>query len=157
MVVKPKLAVKSRTANKPRRAVKSKTKNRSGQSEFTQRMKLEEKLRQSEEKYRTILVNMQEGYFEVDLAGHITFCNNSMCRFFGYAPEEMIGIHNSQFTDKKNAEKLSRAFNEVHKTGEPTKEFDWQIIRKDGTKRFLEASISLKQDSTGQPSGFQGK
>ena len=124
--------------------------------EITQRMKLEEKLRQSEEKYRTILENMQEGYFEVDLAGNITFCNDSMCRFLGYTQEEMIGINNRQLTDKKNAEKLFRAFNEVYKTGEPTKEFDWQIIRKDGTKRFIEASISLKKDSTGKSIGFQG-
>jgi diguanylate cyclase (GGDEF)-like protein/PAS domain S-box-containing protein len=124
--------------------------------EITQRMKLEERLRQSEEKYRTILENMQEGYFEVDLAGNITFCNDSMCRFLGYTQEEMMGINNRQFTDKKNAEKLFRAFNEVYKTGEPTKEFDWQIIRKDGTKRFIEASISLKKDSTGKSIGFQG-
>ncbi len=124
--------------------------------EITQRMKLEEKLRQSEEKYRTILENMQEGYFEVDLAGNITFCNDSMCRFLGYTQEEMMGINNRQLTDKKNAEKLFRAFNEVYKTGEPTKEFDWQIIRKDGTKRFIEASISLKKDSAGKSIGFQG-
>jgi len=124
--------------------------------DITERKQMEEALRQSEEKYRTILENMQEGYFEVDLDGNITFCNNSMCRFLGYSQEEMIGINNRQLTDKKNAEKLFRAFNEVYQTGEPTKEFDWQIIRKDGTKRFIEASISLRKDSTGKSIGFQG-
>jgi len=39
---------------------------------------------------------------------------------------------------------------------EPTKEFDWQIIRKDGTKRYIEASVSLQKDSSGKPKGLKG-
>jgi len=45
---------------------------------ITDRKNAEEKLRQSEEKYRTILEDMHEGYFETDLAGNFTF---SMIRY----------------------------------------------------------------------------
>ena len=45
----------------------------------TQHNQAEEALRQSEEKYRNILENIQEGYYEVDLAGNYTFLNDSMC------------------------------------------------------------------------------
>jgi PAS domain S-box-containing protein len=68
----------------------------------------------------------------------------------------MMGMNNRQFTDKENAKKLFKTFNEVYKTGEPAKEFDWQIIRKDGTKRYIEVSVSLQNNSSGQPIGFQG-
>ena len=74
----------------------------------------------------------------------------------GYPQEEMMGMNNRQYTDKENAKKLFQTFNEVYKTGEPAKEFDWQIIRKDGTKRFIEASVSLQKDSSGKPIGFRG-
>ena len=41
-------------------------------------------------------------------------------------------------------------------TGEPNKEFGQQIIRKDGTKRYIEGSISLLKDSSDKPIGFRG-
>jgi signal transduction histidine kinase/CheY-like chemotaxis protein len=51
---------------------------------------------------------------------------------------------------------LYQAFNRVYRTGEPTKGFDWEIIRKDGTKRYIETSVSLIKNSSGQPIGFRG-
>jgi PAS domain S-box-containing protein len=116
----------------------------------------EKTLNQSEERYRTILENMQEGYFEVDLTGNFTFCNDSLCRIHGYPREELMGMNNRQYTEKEVAKKVFQAFNEVHKTGKPLKEIDWQIIRKDGIKRDIEASVFLLKDLSGKPSGFRG-
>ena len=121
-----------------------------------ERRRAEGVLRESEGKYRTIFENMQEGYFEVDLAGNFTFFNDSICRIFGYFPEEMMGINNRQYIDKENAKKLFQTFTEVYRTGEPAKEFDWQIIRKDGIKKYIEASVSLQNNSSGKPIGFRG-
>ena len=67
-----------------------------------------------------------------------------------------MGMNNRQYTDKENSKKLFQTFNKVYKTGQPTKGFDWQIIRKDGTKRYIEASVSLQKDSSGKPIGFRG-
>ena len=109
-----------------------------------------------EEKYRNILENIQEGYFEVDLAGNFTFLNDAMCWIHGYPKKELIGMNNRQYSDKEIAKKVYQAFNKVYKTGKPHKEIDWQIIRKDGTKRDIEASTSLRKDSSGKPIGFRG-
>jgi PAS domain S-box-containing protein len=116
----------------------------------------EEALRQSEEKYRTILENIEDGYYEVDLAGNLTFFNDSVCRFLGYSRDELMGVNNPMYTDPENSKKLFQEFNKVYKTGEPVKEFNWEVIREDGTKRFGEVSISLIKDSKGQPIGFRG-
>ena len=67
-----------------------------------------------------------------------------------------MGMNYRQYTDKENSKELFKAFNKVYNTGEPTEGFDWQIIRKDGTKRYVEASISLRKDSSGKPIGFRG-
>ena len=111
--------------------------------------------RKHAERYQNVLENIHDGYFEVDLAGNFTFFNNSLGRILGYSSEELMGMNYQQYTDKENEKKVFRAYNKVYKTGEPAESFDWLIIRKDGTKRYIEASVSLLKDSSGQPKGFR--
>ena len=125
-------------------------------AEIVERAKIEEALRESEEKYRTILESIEEGYFEVDIAGNLTFLNDSLCKILGYSKDELMGMNNRQYTDEENAKKLYQTFNKVYTTGKPDKGFDWEIIGKDGSKRYVEASVSLRKDSEGQPIGFRG-
>jgi PAS domain S-box-containing protein len=124
--------------------------------DVTERKRAEEALRQSEERYRAILESIEEGYYEVDLVGNFTFFNDSMCRIWGCPKEELMGMNNRQYADKEVTRKVFQAFNKVYKTGEPGREFDWEIVRKDGTKRYIETSVSLRKDASGKPVGFKG-
>ena len=124
--------------------------------DITERKQTEEALRSSEEKYRTILENIEEGYYEVDIAGNFTFLNESMCRIYGYLKEELMGMNDRQYTDKENAKRLFETFNKVYRTGEPQIGYDYKIIRKDGANRYVETSILLQKDSSGKPLGFRG-
>jgi len=124
--------------------------------DITESKRAQEALRESEEKYRTILEDIEDGYFEVDIAGNLTLFNGSLCEILGYSKDELIGMNNRQFTDEGNAKELYQTFNRVYTTGKSDKGFDWKIIRKDGNKRLVEASISPKKGSEGQPIGFQG-
>jgi diguanylate cyclase (GGDEF)-like protein/PAS domain S-box-containing protein len=124
--------------------------------DITERKQMEEALYQSEEKYRTILESIQEGYFEVDLAGNFTFFNDTLCRVIGYSREELMGMNNRQYTDKEELKKVFQVYSKVYTTGEPNKGFGWQITRKDGAKRYIEGSVSLLKDSSGKPIGFRG-
>ena len=47
-------------------------------------------------------------------------------------------------------------FNQVYLTGMPAHAFDWECIRKDGTRRFVEVSVTLKRGIYGKPVGFMG-
>ncbi len=124
--------------------------------DITEEKQAEETLRRSEEKYRTILENTVEGYYEVDLAGNFTFFNDSLCKILGYSRNELLGMNNRDYMDKENARKLYQAFNKVYTTGKPTVGIDWETIRKDGTKRFIETSASVIRDARGEPTGFRG-
>jgi len=115
----------------------------------------EEALRESEEKHRSILENIEEGYFEADIVGNSTFFNDSAAKILGYSRDELMGMNNRQYTDEENAKKLYQTFNKVYTTGKTHKGFDWEVIRKDGSKRYIEASVSLRKDSKGQPIGFR--
>ncbi len=124
--------------------------------DISEQKQAEEALKESEEKYRTILENIEDGYYEVDIAGNFTFFNDSICKVLGYTNDELMGTNNLQYTEKEDAKRLYQTFNRVYETGKPTKVFDWEIIRKDGTKRHVEASVSLMKDTKGQRKGFRG-
>jgi len=117
---------------------------------------LKKPLPESEEKYRTILHSIEEGYYEVDLTGSFTFFNDPMSGILGYTKDELMGMNNRQYMDVETAKRVYQTFNEVYQTGKPTKAFDWVLIRKDGSKRTLETSVSLARNSEGEPIGFYG-
>ena len=113
-------------------------------------------LKESGERYRTILNSIEEFYYEVDLAGNLRFFNDAMVKFSGYSKEELIGMNNRKYMSEETAKKVYQTFNQVYRTGIPAKAFDWEFIRKDNTNRFFETSVSLMCDLKGQPIGFYG-
>jgi two-component system NtrC family sensor kinase len=125
-------------------------------SNITDRKQAEEALRQSEERYRTILEEMEDAYFEVDLGGHFIFVNNSVCRDLGYSREELIGISYKKITVEEDIESVFRIFNEVYQRGVPNKGFPWKTTRKDGSHGFAETSVSPIRDDKGKIIGFRG-
>jgi PAS domain S-box-containing protein len=124
--------------------------------DITERKQAEEALRQSEERYRTILEEMEDSYFEVDLGGHFTLVNNSVCRDLGHSREELIGMSYKSCAVEEDRESIFRVFNEVYQSGVPNKGFAWRTIRKDGTHGFAETSVSLLRNGSGEITGFRG-
>jgi len=65
----------------------------------------EEALHQSEEKYRTFIETIQDGYYETDLSGKYTFVNDVICDHLKYSKEELIGTDNRQYQMKQTLKK----------------------------------------------------
>jgi PAS domain S-box-containing protein len=124
--------------------------------DITEQVKAQKALKESTEKYRNILENMQEGYFEVDLAGSFTFFNHVICDNLGYTADELSGMNYEGYMDEENARKVFEQFHQVFKTGKSIKAFEWEQIRKNGNPMYVEASIMLIRNARGEPVGFQG-
>ena len=124
--------------------------------DISERHQVEQALHDSEEKYRTILDNLEDGYYEVDRAGNLIFFNESLSKILGYSREEILGMNFKHYVDEKTASIVFQTFNKVYRTGRPTKAFNWEIIRKDQTRKIVEASVSLMVDDNKQARGFRG-
>ncbi len=112
---------------------------------------------ENERKYRDILDNIQEGYYEVEPKGSFTFANKALCRIFGYSEEEILGLdYRAYYAGATAAALVYKTYNEVYRTGQPVQIFDWQAVRKDGKTIYLEVSISLIRDADGRKTGFRG-
>ena len=116
----------------------------------------ENALRKSEEKSHTILDHIDDGYYELDASGKLIALNRALCKILGYAPEELLGMDGRKYLDAENAGKLNELFEWIDRGGAPTGAVDWEIIRKDGSRRFVEGSVSPIRTSDGELEGFRG-
>jgi two-component system, sensor histidine kinase and response regulator len=126
--------------------------------DISARKQAERSLRVSEERTRAILDRIEDGCFEVELSkeGKYLFVNKAFCEITGYSAEEMLGIGFRRFFDEETSRYLDVAYNKVYETGESLKALEYALTRKDGTKRFVEESVTLKRDSHGRPAAFIG-
>ncbi|MCA1961824.1 MAG: PAS domain S-box protein, partial [Desulfomonile sp.] len=120
------------------------------------RKRAEEALRQSEEKYRTIIENIEDLYYEVDLDGTFTFVNDAIARTLGYAKEELIGKNYLSRSKPGEASRTFAVFNKVFRTGESVRAHEITVEAKDGSQRHMEVSVSVIRDTAGKVTGFRG-
>jgi diguanylate cyclase (GGDEF)-like protein/PAS domain S-box-containing protein len=123
--------------------------------DVTERKMLEAELRLSEEKYRSILKEMEDAYYEVDLSGNFQFVNEATARHTGYSAEELIKMNFRQVTYEEDINPVFTAYNNVYRSGEANKGYAHRMVRKDGTIGYVEAAVSVLKDKQGAIVGFR--
>ncbi len=113
-------------------------------------------LRKLEEKYRGILENMDDAYYEVNLKGDLTFFNQALAARTGYTREELMGMNYRQYMSRNCWRQVQDIFAKVYQTGRAVALFDYEINLKDGGKRFQESWVNLIMDKDNRPIGFRG-
>ena len=101
--------------------------------ELAERKRVEEKLRESESRFRRLSDSNMIGIMFWDLKGRITEANDAFLDMLGYTREDLDAgkIHWDQVTRPDNLSLDDSAFSEMSKTGACTP-FKRQFIRKDG-------------------------
>jgi PAS domain S-box len=100
-------------------------------TDITERKRMEEALRESEEKYRAYIENALESIFITDKNGRYLDVNPSACRLVGYTRDELLSFNIRDLADPGDLETALAGFNTLLTKGSVVQEIS--LKRKDGT------------------------
>ena len=103
----------------------------------------------------SVIENLQEGYFEVNLTGAIIYANQALLDLSGYAREEMIGKPYDTIVPPRTARAMKVVFGQVFKSGQNASAAHYEVFHKDGHTLTVEFGVSLIQAPNDQPAGFR--
>ncbi|MDI6767128.1 MAG: PAS domain S-box protein [Bacteroidota bacterium] len=121
--------------------------------DITQQRFAEQSLKNSEEKYRSIFESFQDVYYQTDLEGNITIISPSIKARVGYDPSELIGKNVRDFY--ADPVKRDTFMTQLLKHGS-VRDYDLNLLRKDGSIIFVLASSHIIYGGDGKPIGIEG-
>ena len=121
-----------------------------------ERKRAEEERRESEEKYRRLVEDVNDWVWEVDESIVYTYCSPRVRDILGYEPEEVVGRSPLDFMPPEEAERTSAALSPCSERGEPLPTFSNTLQRKDGRMVVVQISGSPILDDQGVFRGHRG-
>jgi len=120
--------------------------------DITERIKSQDALRESEERYRSLVENINEVVFTVDQDGLITYFNPIGEREYGYSPGDLLGKPFTRVVFPDDVPALQKRFHEISRG--IIAPFEWRLVHKDGSISWVRTSTRPVADRTGHPSFF---
>jgi len=121
--------------------------------DITSRLKAEEKLLESEKKYRDLVENISEVTYILDINGVLTYVSPASEKMLGYTPEKMIGRSPLEFIYKEDHEKTRGGFQEA--LSDENKPSQYRMVHKSGDLIWVQ-SFSKPVLENGRIIGIQG-
>jgi len=125
-------------------------------AEAIERKRIEEALRESEERFRDIAENAVEWIWEVDTNGRYTYSSPVVEEVLGYKAEEVLGKHFYDLFHPEDREELKKAAFEAFAQKEVFRGFINRNIHKNGKIVWLSTSGVSRLDAQGNLLGYRG-
>lgn len=112
--------------------------------DITKRKQTEEKIRESEEKYRHLFDSSPDGIVLIDNKGVITSVNEAIQQWTGFTKDDLLGKHFTEapVLQAKDIPKYAKIIKSAINGKKPSA-FEVVYVRRDGSQRLAEALISL--------------
>jgi PAS domain S-box-containing protein len=122
--------------------------------ELAERTRAEEELRESEKRYRSVVDNIQDGFYRSDKEGRLIMASPSNARMLGYSSvEEMIGQPLDAFWS--NPGERAIGLSSMRQQG-ISDDREAIFLRKDGSTLPVSISAHFYYDEAGAPLGTEG-
>ncbi len=109
-------------------------------ADITERKNAEQKIEESEKRFRQIVETAQEGIWMIDVNNQTIFVNKKMCEIMEYTEEEMMGRTNLSF---KDAEEQKIALQQIKRIKKGIKEtYESKFITKSGRHIYTQVSTN---------------
>ncbi|HSL31705.1 MAG TPA: PAS domain S-box protein [Anaerolineales bacterium] len=118
--------------------------------DITERLRAEEALRESEERFRAILRQATAGIVRKDAEGRLIFVNQAFCNMLGYTEADLLGKTMWDFMHEDDIAENQQSYNRLMMEGIPFN-LERRLIREDGSLIWVDASVSPIMDSEGRP------
>lgn len=118
-------------------------------TDISDRKHIEEQLRQSEQRFRSIFDNVSVGMALVNIDGYTILANEADCQFLGYTQEELIGMHFTEFTHPEDLTLDIELYNSLLAGNTSSYVVDKRYIRKDKAVVWGRLTVSLIRDKDG--------
>jgi len=118
--------------------------------DITEQKRVEEALRASEERYKSIVENSHDGIVIIDDSFHLEYANDEICRMTGYRREELVGADFRGFLDKESLQYTVERYRRRQAGENVPPRYEVNFIRKDGTRIHVEASVSIVSTERGE-------
>ena len=106
--------------------------------DITERKRAEESLQKSEEKYRNLVDNMNDGIFISDEKGKVLFANNALAHIHGFnSAEELLNRNFIDFIEQSAREEIIKRFTKEMKSRDNIDEVEMPIVKVDGSIAFI--------------------
>jgi PAS domain S-box-containing protein len=111
--------------------------------DITERKRAEKALQQSEEKYRTLIDNIQDGVFLIQDA-KIQFANEAFARIAGYTVEEITGKDFRELVAPEDLEIVADRYHRRQAGDDVPREYELRMLHKDEkTRIFVNMKVGL--------------
>ncbi|HEV8712828.1 MAG TPA: PAS domain S-box protein [Candidatus Binatia bacterium] len=120
------------------------------------RVRLTERLRESEARYRALFENANDAFVSGTLDGTITAVNRGLEVMLGWSREELIGHHYGKIVTPATFALGEERTRRVLAGEKLPAVFEAEMVRKDGSVVPIEARTRFIRDKEGNPIGFQG-
>jgi PAS domain S-box-containing protein len=124
--------------------------------DITERKRMEEALRESEAKFRSLVATTSDWIWETDADSSYTYTNPQVRDLLGYEPEEVIGRTPFEFMPPEEAVRIRMEFARIAKERKAFHSMENINIRKDGGRVVLETSGVPRLDARGNLLGYRG-